>query len=541
MPRLFGNACTTKLPHGDYYTNGCGKLNDFTPERLQAIKDLGCTHIWYIGVLDHATKTAFNDLLKGNHGAIVKGEAGSPYAVRDYYGIAPSLAVDIDRRMEEFDALVKRTHEAGMGVIIDFVPNHLSRQYCSHTKPSYVHDFGADDNTTVAFAPNNNFYYFPGQTLSLPFGDECEDFSFSEFPAKATGNNLFCATPSKDDWYETVKLNYGIDLMGDWGTYYDPLPDTWLKMMDILSFWASKGVDGFRCDMAELVPTEFWTWAIGKLRKAYPDILFIGEIYRPDRYLEFIHSGFDYLYDKIGLYDLLIQVLKGNATTSQIGHVLFSQEAYKEYLIRFMENHDEQRIASDFITGDGERAFPAMCLTALIDGNPLMTLFAQELGERGMESEGFSGLDGRTSIFDYWSVDSMRQWLQDCGQKHPLRERYKKLLHLASSPVFAEGAFYDLTYLDSSFSQRGLFVFLRAIFSKFALVVINFGEASQEVSVPIPRHAFDTLSLPNPLSAMVGNLDSFECHDVDFTPDSHYVLQAKGYGATIHLFTIKRP
>lgn len=535
LPRLFGNLNSTNQPNGSYETNGSGKLNDFTRERLRAIKELGCTHIWYTGVIEHATKTAFGKGIPANHPAIVKGAAGSPYAITDYYDIAPALASKPEVRIEEFEELVERTHREELGVIIDFVPNHLSREYRSDAKESYIHDFGRDDNTRVAFAPDNNFYYLPGQTLELKFGQENIDFPYSEYPAKVTGNDVFSASPTQSDWYETVKLNYGIDLQGDWSTYYDPIPDTWRKMLDILCYWANKGVDGFRCDMAELVPSPFWHWVIAMLRNSHPEILFIAEVYQPSRYEEYIEAGFDYLYDKVGLYDKLIQILKGEGRTSEIGKLLASQEQVKQHLLRFMENHDEQRLASDFVVGDGALAFPAMCATALIDGNPLMTYFGQELGERGMDQEGFSGLDGRTTIFDYWSVGSIREWLS--GKKSGLRTQYQWLLHTAQLPIFAEGLYYDLTYTDNTLSEHGLLVFLRALKDEIALVVVNFGEESQEIELKIPAHAFVSLGVAVEQVYKVTELNSHRTTFATLSPQSHYALKAQPLTATIHHFT----
>lgn len=539
LPRLFGNVTTTNQKNGSYSVNGSGKLSDFTSERLRAIRDLGSTHIWYIGIIEHATKTAFGTKIPANHSAIVKGEAGSPYAIRDYYDIAPALATDINQRMAEFELLIERTHNEGLGVIIDFVPNHLSRAYASDAKPPYINDFGKNDNTQVDFDPNNNFYYLTGQTLTIPFGDNREDIPYSEYPAKATGNNRFTSHPTREDWYETVKLNYGIDLQNDWKTYYTPIPDTWHKMLNILTFWASKGIEGFRCDMAELVPLEFWVWAIGQLRKTYPHILFVAEIYNPNRYKDFIKAGFDYLYDKVGLYDTLVKVLNGTTDTKAINYVLQSQEEYKNHLIRFMENHDEQRLASDFICGDGIKAFPAMCLSILIDGSPFMTLFGQELGERGMDEEGFSGLDGKTSIFDYWSLASIRNWLTDPSFNSPLRAQYQWVQNLALTPLFTTGLFYNLTYLNPNYSKEGLFLFLRALPNEYALVVINFKEKAQTLEIPLPKHAFDTLQIPEDKTLLVTDLKDHTQTYATLTPEAPYRLKATGYGATIHHFLLE--
>lgn len=536
LPRLFGNLNATNQKGGTLETNGSGKFEDFTPERLQEIKELGCTHIWYTGVMEHATKSAFGSNIPASNPAIVKGEAGSPYAIRDYYDVAPALAVEVERRMEEFEALLKRTHAAGLKVIIDFVPNHLSREYASDCKPSYVKDFGEEDDTSVPFAPDNNFYYLPEETLTLSCGNEV----YTETPAKATGNDQFTSHPSHNDWYETVKLNYGIDLAGDWSTHYNPVPDTWNKMLDILNYWAAKGVDGFRCDMAELVPVPFWQWCIQKLKKVYPELLMIAEVYQPERYEEFVLAGFDYLYDKVGLYDLLVALLKRQASTNDIGGLLQSQERVKHRLLRFMENHDEVRLASDFVVGDGEKAFPAMAVTALVDGNPLMTYFGQELGERGMDEEGFSGRDGRTTIFDYWSVSSVREWLLSNGQmESALRARYKSLLGLAQKPLFSEGSFYDLNYHQPHFADRGLYAFLRAYGKELALVVVNFHGEPQTVEVAIPPHAFEVLGLSLEVLRVTQWPSGGETF-VRLFPDQHYQIKVPAYGVKAHLFTVNR-
>lgn len=536
LPRLFGNLNATNQKGGTLETNGSGKFEDFTLERLQEIKELGCTHIWYTGVMEHATKSAFGSNIPASNPAIVKGEAGSPYAIRDYYDVAPALAVKVEHRMEEFEALLKRTHAAGLKVIIDFVPNHLSREYASDCKPSYVKDFGEEDDTSVPFAPDNNFYYLSEETLTLSCGNEV----YTETPAKATGNDQFTSHPSHNDWYETVKLNYGIDLAGDWSTHYNPVPDTWNKMLDILNYWAAKGVDGFRCDMAELVPVPFWQWCIQKLKKVYPELLMIAEVYQPERYEEFVLAGFDYLYDKVGLYDLLVALLKRRASTNDIGGLLQSQERVKHRLLRFMENHDEVRLASDFVVGDGEKAFPAMAVTALVDGNPLMTYFGQELGEKGMDEEGFSGRDGRTTIFDYWSVSTIREWLLSNGQmESPLRARYQSLLRLAQKPLFAEGSFYDLNYHQPHFADRGLYAFLRAYGKELALVVVNFHSEPQTVEVAIPLHAFEVLGLSSEVLRVTQWPSGGETF-VRLFPDQHYQIKVPAYGVTAHLFTVNR-
>ena len=268
VPRLFGNDNAKRKKNGTLQQNGSGRLSSFTPNCLRAIKKLGVTHIWFTGILEHATATA-HEQIEADVPSVVKGIAGSPYAVRDYYDIDADLVEQPANRIEEFEALVRRTHRAGLGAIIDFVPNHVARTYRSDMKPDGVRDFGEADRKELGFSPQNNFYYFP----NTPFAPRFDLGNYTECPAKATGNDCFSPSPSVNDWYETVKLNYGVDYMGGGAHHFDPMPDTWLKMRDILLYWAAKGVDGFRCDMAEMVPVEFWHWVIAEV-KAIPATVF---------------------------------------------------------------------------------------------------------------------------------------------------------------------------------------------------------------------------------------------------------------------------
>ena len=305
LPRLFSNGNSSNRFNGSITENGCGKFNDITDELLAQLKENGYTHVWYIGILAHASATDYT-----HHGIprqfpeIVKGKAGSPYAVRDYYDVDPDLSEVVPDRMKEFESLIQRTRMAGLKVIIDNVPNHVARNYQSIAKPEGLRDFGEDDDPSVAFSPRNNFYYLPEQSLEIQFSEEeIKERIYREFPAKATGNDCFTNRPTRYDWYETVKLNYGIDYMGGGVTHFDPIPDTWEKMREVFLFWARKGVDGFRCDMAEMVPLAFWRWVIPQVKEYFPDILFVAEIYNPDAYRDFLdEDGFDYLYTPVPAY-----------------------------------------------------------------------------------------------------------------------------------------------------------------------------------------------------------------------------------------------
>ena len=486
--RLFGHRSNTPVVNGTIEENGCGKLNDFTPSALKKIRELGVTHIWYTGVIRHATMTDYSRYgIPRQHPAVVKGRAGSPYAITDYYDIDPDLAVDVERRMEEFEQLVTRTHRAGLKMIIDFVPNHVARQYKSICKPAGVRDLGEDDNSNEGFNPErNNFYYCPGQAF-MPYFDlyHGEKEPYQEMPARATGNDCFHNAPGMNDWYETVKLNYGVDYYAGGVGHFEPIPNTWQKMLDILLFWAGKGVDAFRCDMAEMVPADFWAWATTRVREQYPDIRFIGEVYNPNEYRHYIASGFDYLYDKVGMYDAMRDVICHRRDTDAITWAWQQTDDIRDHMLYFLENHDEQRVASDFFAGSGEKAVPALVVNALMQQNPFMLYFGQEWGERGMDAEGFSGRDGRTTIFDYWS-------LQPCY--NALTQIYNKVLNIArSEKAVSEGLMFDVMYANQQYRQQ--YAFLRKADKETLFVVANFADVPVTIDITIPSHAFDYLNL----------------------------------------------
>lgn len=519
FPRWFGNTNTKPVRNGSLEENGVGKFSDFTPLALSKIKELGTTHIWYTGVIEHATQTDYTAYhIQKDHRAVVKGKAGSPYAIKDYYDIDPDLADHVENRMEEFEALVARTHDAGMKVIIDFVPNHVARQYHSDAQYNFIEELGQNDNTSKAFDPNNNFYYIPGQPLTLPFTNDDEGLGYSEFPAKATGNDRFDAFPNCNDWYETVKLNYGVDYLNGRSKHFDPIPNTWHKMLDILRFWASKQIDGFRCDMAEMVPVEFWEWAIPLVKKDYP-VIFIAEVYNPAEYRNYIFNGhFDYLYDKVGLYDTLRAVICGQAPASNIPACWQSLEGIQSHMLNFLENHDEQRLASDFFAKDPSAGISGLMVSALMNTNPMMIYSGQELGERGMDEEGFSGLDGRTTIFDYWSVSTLRNWKNggkyDGGKltekQKQLRQQYAAILNIAKNePAITQGSFFDLMYTNEKnrfFNNRNQYAFLRKHKNEVILIVANFTHSEQNVWVNIPEDAFKALDIKDNEAAMLKDL-----------------------------------
>lgn len=518
--RLFSNTRTKNKPYGTIRENGCGKFDDITPVVLKALRDFGVTHIWYTGVLEHSSVTAYPEHgIEADDPRIVKGRAGSPYAVRDYYDVDADLSNDPGKRIEEFVAMIDRTHAAGMKAIIDFIPNHLGRNYHSDLNPGKFPDFGTHDNREVLFSPENDFLYLPHQSFRPP-----ADYQplgglklssamqhFSENPARVTGNDVYSAAPSSQDWFETVKLNFGVNPHPPHECHFDPIPPVWQKLLDILLYWSAKGVDGFRCDMAEMVPAEFWEWVIPCVKTHYPEVLFIAEIYKPELYLRYLEKGyFDYLYDKVSLYDTLLAVLKGQTAADDITHCTRSVEYHSEKMLSFMENHDEERLANFASVGNPLAVIPAMYVCALISKGPVMIYFGQESGVRAEENVGFAGSRQRTSIFDYCSVPEHLRWYNkgkcDGGQfteeQQQLYRAYKELLKLAAdSPAIANGGFYDLQYVNrhhqsEGFDERYIYAFIRHAKEQKLLIVVNFNPSSPyTVHVKIPDDALMNIGL----------------------------------------------
>jgi glycosidase len=553
IPRCFGNA-GKNLPNGSINENGCGKFADITSEALASIAELGCTHIWYTGVLEHATQTDYSQYgIPKDHPAVVKGKAGSPYAIKDYFDVDPDLAVSPVDRKTEFLALVNRTHETGLKVIIDFVPNHLARCYHSDAKPETVRDFGADDQKIHGFDPSNNFYYIVGQ----PFQPQVDlnagsDSPYEENPAKATGNDCFSPNPGVNDWYDTIKLNYGVDYMNGRKTHFDPIPTTWFKMLDVLTYWCEQGVDGFRCDMAEMVPVEFWHWAIARVKKKFPETLFIAEIYQPDLYCSYINlGGFDVLYDKEGMYNTVRGIVEGKYSASDITGCWQRVNNFQQHMLTFLENHDEQRIASDFFAANPCKALPGMFVLIFYHKNPVMIYAGQELGETGMYAEGFSGLDGRNSIFDYWSLETLVSW-KNSGKwntrkltpaQRELRETYKRYLTLAQKEkAVTDGAFFDLQYANNGrhgYNAWSLYSFIRKADNDLLIGIANFSESETSLDLVVPKHAFDCLGIPEGQDLRFKDLLSGEQQVVQMSSRDSISFSVSGYGARLFKAVMK--
>ncbi|WP_231401295.1 alpha-amylase family protein [Alteromonas sp. B31-7] len=526
--RLFGNTNSTNKPWGTIDENGVGKFSDFTPQALKSIKSLGTSHIWFTGVPHHALISDYTEYgIRGDDPDVVKGRAGSPYAVKDYYNVNPDLADDPAKRLEEFEALVARTHEAGMKVIIDIVPNHVARDYESLLAPEGVSDFGAHDDTSVEYARDNNFYYVVGEAFEVPDGGDYKplggdshplsDGKFDEFPAKWTGNGARAAQPDINDWYETVKVNYGVRPDG---TYDFPtlpegfsaehaafwegkdVPDSWYKFRDIAHYWLDKGVDGFRYDMAEMVPVEFWSFLNSSIKQKAPDAFLLAEVYQPDKYRTYIQQGkMDYLYDKVGFYDTLKTIMQGSGAVSDLVAIHDEVRDIAPHMLHFLENHDEQRIASPDFAGDADKGKPALAVSALISRAPTLLYFGQNVGEDGSEETGF-GDPTRTTIFDYAGVPAHQRFMNngkfDAGQstekEKALHRFYKDVMNIATSNSAITGRYQSLHALNlsvegSAYSEQQ-FAFLREKNGQGIIVLANFSETpTGPISLAVPATA----------------------------------------------------
>jgi glycosidase len=515
MFHLWGNKQTELIRNGSYKQNGVTKFKDVSDVALKALRKKGISHLYATGLIEHATMedfTTFGSPL--DHPSVVKGRAGSPFAIKDYYDVNPFLAENPAKRMDEFKDMLKRIHANGLQLIIDFVPNHLARQYSSDQKPQGVVDFGVHDKQDVAFDINNNFYYLPGTKFSVPEGVHPPvpvTIPYTEIPAKVSGNNVFSSQPSIHDWFETVKLNYGIDYQHGNQTHFDPIPNTWVKMHEVLAYWTALGVDGFRCDMAEMVPVEFWTYAIGKIKQQNPKIIFIAEIYQPDRYRDYIFKGgFDYLYDKVGLYDAVRRLMeqKPEANVSDITRV-WQQESgdFANHMLRFLENHDEHRLNTPaFASNNFWSTIPGMVITTCLHDGPTMLYMGQEFGEKANEIEGYNEADDRSSMFDFWRVETHQRWMNggkfDGGalstEEKEIDAFYQDLFKRAEkSEAIGKGAFFDLQYAQNeTYPNKKVYSFLRYTANERLLIICNFdAKQGHSIDVVIPELAKEMMGV----------------------------------------------
>lgn len=507
LPRLWGNIGGKNIKNGTLKDNGCGKFSSIDTISLEYLRSLGVSHVWYTGIIRHATAED-SDGCTPSSADWVKGRAGSPYSITDYYDVNPYLADEPENRMEEFHKLVERTHAAGLKVIIDFVPNHVARDYgrfaAAHPAPTGMAALGESDDKSVHWKDSNDFFYYPGIPLALPIQNQ----TYMEMPAMASGNS-YTSSPGVNDWYDTIKLNY-----------CDSHTETWEKMYDIVNFWAGQGVDGFRCDMVELLPQAFFKWLISRIKKDRPNLLFVAEVYQKTLYSKYIREiGFDLLYDKSGIYDTLRAIVEKNAKDSGVPvedwqsakRITWNWQSLGDlqpYMLNFLENHDEQRFASDFFGCDARNSYAALYTALYMNNAPFMLYAGEEVGERGMDNEGFSGRDGRTSIFDWWAPSSLtRLYKYIHGEKKALTpeeetmlDTYRKALKFAAEDnAVSKGTFYDLCYCNyasDGFNPDRHFAFLRDFEDETLLIVCNFSKNDADMKISIPEHAFNWMKMP---------------------------------------------
>jgi len=555
MFHLWGNTNLNPQKNGNSVTNGTTKFNDVSNKALVCLHAKGYTHLYTTGIIEHATKEDYTKLgIPLDHSSIVKGNCGSPFAIKDYFDVNPFLASNPENRLDEFNLMVKRIHENKLKIILDFVPNHLARNYQSDNKPEGVVDFGFNDRNDVEFSPQNNFYYLPGTQFTVPYHAEIDvnTQAYVEIPAKASGNNVFSAQPTIHDWFETVKLNYGIDYHNEGHIHFDPIPNTWYKMLEVLTYWTNFGVDGFRCDMAEMVPVEFWAFVIPKIKVINPELIFIAEIYQPNLYANYIYKGhFDYLYDKVGLYDSLRNLMEQNneAHTSSITRV-WQQESgeFSNKMLRFLENHDETRINSvGFAAHNIWSTIPAMLITATLHGGPFMIYAGQEFGEKANEIEGFNDADDRTTMFDFWRIDTHQRWFNHGAMNNQLLTNqeieldyfYQQLFKFAKNSTAVQiGQFFDLQYAQNeSYPSKFVYSYLRYSNDEKLLFINNFHPTDTlSFKIKIPDLAFELMGtyqmiweiekLFTPPTLLSDKYGISENMQVDIFPNSTLIFRA---------------
>ncbi|HEX5176082.1 MAG TPA: alpha-amylase family glycosyl hydrolase, partial [Chthoniobacteraceae bacterium] len=497
--RLFGNANETRKENGTLAENGVGKFNDINDAALVAIRGMGFSHIWLTGVLQQASGTDYRAIGEpADDPDLLKGIAGSPYSIKDYFDVCPDYAIDPKERLTEFKDLLDRLHKHGLKVLIDFVPNHVARCYHSDIKPEI--NFGTTDDRAKFFDPRNNFFYLQpdadGPPLKLPTwqegvalsptckleGMECDGRFEGELDhGKATGNNVASWKPNLNDWYETAKLNYGFDFTDPAGQRREypnawhpeaPVPDTWKKMDQVIAYWQEMGVDGFRGDMAHMEPPEFWKWLIARARQRMPDVVFIGEAYdndpakvpgsdpvlsrlsggRGNVMFDLLDAGFDGVYDD-PTYRELKRIYEGPAWANDLDTL--ERDAFIfDNSLRYAENHDEVRLAAPSQWGGVglNVGRPVTAILYALSRGATMLYNGQEVGEPAAGAEGFGGDDSRTSLFDYWSMPALVRWSNghryDGGklslEEQSLREFYTRLVRLTNQPAFQDGVFIPL-------------------------------------------------------------------------------------------------
>jgi glycosidase len=542
LVRTFGNTKSKRKLGGTLEESGCGKFRDINDAALAAIRGMGFNHIWLTGVLEQASGTDYPGR-PADPPEILKGIAGSPYAIRDYFDVCPDYAEEPENRIAEFRELLARCGRHGFRTIIDFVPNHVARSYASDVKPEL--SFGEGDRRDVFFDRDNHFYYLNeshpggGPPLKLPVGTGL--FAPETEFGRVTGNNSVSWSPTINEWYETVKLNYGHDFTTGRGTGHLPGPDaaaedvprTWRTMDAIIAYWQEMGVDGFRADMAHMVPMEFWRWMMKRARARDAKVFFIAEAYDGDPAKmtdadvldELWKAGFDGAYEH-PTYKILQGIYECGKWANDIDGETFGGARFHQ-CVRYIENHDEVRVANpQHWGGVGMGAGkPAAAVMFGMSRAAILLYSGQEIGEPAIGAEGFSGDHGRTSIFDYTAMPEFQKWFNggkcDGAKLSPeqkaLRKWYGDLFAILREPAFTAGDFYGLNHANKGnplFGRVGgetcsghwLYAFLRRdpASGQAFLCLANFHptETLAEVRVIIPEHALCWLEKGSEISFM---------------------------------------
>jgi glycosidase len=575
--------------NGTLAENGVGRFTDINDAALSAIRQMGFTHVWLTGILQQATATDYSEFGQpADDTDLLKGLAGSPYAIKDYFDVCPDYAENPAERLKEFRDLIARLHAQGLKAIIDLVPNHVARSYDSCVKPDCNFGTrggsGTGDDISKFFDPHNNFFYLTpdgnGPPLRLPTFREgqpvsatcqavaavcdrrtpnedggykpplqnCDGFFDGEKTfGRVTGNNVVSWTPHLNDWYETIKLNYGFDFtdpsksVREYPNAWSPdkeIPNTWKKVDQVIEHWQSLGVDGFRCDMSHMVPPEMWSWTIAQARRRQPDVFFMGEAYNDDPakvpgsdpvvsqlnwgqgnvLFDLLNAGFNAVYDAPA-YRTLKRIYEGSCWANDIDRDI-GDDFICHNSVRYAENHDEVRLAARTEWG-GVGMNVGRPVSAILYGlsrGAIMLYNGQEVGESGAGAEGFGGDDARTSIFDYWSMPELVKWVNDhkydgarlSKEQKELRKFYSRLINLVGEPAFADGNFFSLNRAncdnehfgrlpDEQASGHWLYAFLRyeVVSGQRFLVVANLHPdvALRDIIILLPNDALRFLDL----------------------------------------------
>ncbi len=323
-----------------------------------------------------------------------KGSLGSYYAVRDYKGVNPEFGTP-----EDFRNLVKQAHAMGMKVILDWVANHSS--------------------------PDNVWL------------DQCRQHWYTLDSAGYVQPTL------GTDWWDVADLNYNN-------------PEMRAEMIESLKYWVKEfDVDGYRCDVADFVPTDFWN-DVRKALDTIKPVFMLAEAENPEHH----HKAFDMSY-AWEFHHIMNQIAKGEKQLSAI-HEYFEKNRFKpsDYRMQFTSNHDENSWNGTETERFGKSRFLYAVLAATIEGMPLVY--------SGQESD----FNRRLHFFDKDQID----W-----GKFPLNDFYTKLLFLnKTNQALWNGSFGGQVRFDSAADNSNVLVYVREKNGQKVVVVLNFSDKPQK-------------------------------------------------------------